>query len=234
MTPATLNASALLVLMRIYDDCHCNFLPVQPHFGSCSPLQFIGVVRKGTLPHHAETQDRHQVSVKSCIVLRAEKIYSTAHLSHFCKLNWADMNKGNHVWTRSHWPHSAPACGCCRWCWRGFWGSLWYAERLPVRWVVLLGPACTHTAPSTEPPSSSPVLLWGWTHPPPGKAKKKKWVWEQERSQFRGVEQESWSVHINIRINWRWYDNKTRYSSGDCYITKNYYILYILYTHIYI
>lgn len=38
--------------------------------GSCLPLQFISVVLKQTLPHQAETQERHQVSVESCVVLR--------------------------------------------------------------------------------------------------------------------------------------------------------------------
>lgn len=43
---------------------------------SLSPLQFISVIRKQTLPYQAETQDRHQVAVESCVILREEETHT--------------------------------------------------------------------------------------------------------------------------------------------------------------
>lgn len=159
-----------------------GFLSIQPPFGSCSPLQLVSVLWQSTLPHQADTQQCHQVSVKSSIILREvniqkkiqyssfsyDNVWSTGLVLSSCVLLQADRLIMGH----GHQPHLAPACGCCRWRWRGFWGSLWHAERLPVRWVAFLGPAHTHTAPSTQPPGSSPGLQWGWTHLPPWKSDK--------------------------------------------------------------
>jgi len=50
---------------------------------SLSPLQFISVIRKQTLPYQAETQDRHQVAVESCVILREEETHlHCVHSAH--------------------------------------------------------------------------------------------------------------------------------------------------------